>query len=94
MFLPSSLPDDELLGAIDDGRPTSAGTITRRERDVLLLIARGADSREIADNLAISVETVRTHVRHLLEKLGAHNRAHAIALAMQQSLIEPRPEAP
>jgi DNA-binding CsgD family transcriptional regulator len=87
VFLPSSLPQDELVELIDADEPQPDVAITRRERDVLKLIASGASSELIAEELSISVETVRTHVRNLLQKLGARNRAHAIALAMQQSLV-------
>ena len=63
-------------------------SLTRREQEVLSLIASGADREEIAHELTISVATVRTHVRNVLRKLGARNRAHAIALAVQHGLIE------
>jgi DNA-binding CsgD family transcriptional regulator len=68
--------------------------ITRREREVLTLIASGANSQQIAAELSISVPTVRTHTRNLLQKLGARNRAHAIALAMQHHWIDVPPLSP
>lgn len=94
VFLPSSLPEDELAALLDDASPQPDTLVTPRERDVLTLIANGANSREIADELEISAETVRTHVRNLLQKLGAQNRAHAIALAMRYSLVDLPPARP
>ncbi len=91
VFLPSALPDNELAALLDDEAPSVEGSITRREQEVLTLIATGADLAQIADELAISVGTVRTHTRNLLPKLGARNRAHAIALAMQHDLIRVPP---
>jgi DNA-binding NarL/FixJ family response regulator len=94
VFLPSALPDDELDAKVDASAPPRAGVITRREREVLTLIASGANSQQIATELSISVPTVRTHTRNLLHKLGARNRAHAIALAMQHNWIEVPPLTP
>ncbi len=52
-----------------------------RERDVLALLARGSRNREIADALFVSEATVKTHVRHILDKLHVRNRAEAAAYA-------------
>lgn len=88
VFLPAQWSLDELVEheAVPDEPLTRS--LTRREREVLSLIAAGADRQEIAAELTISGATVRTHVRNLLRKLGARNRAHAIALAMQHGLLE------
>jgi DNA-binding CsgD family transcriptional regulator len=69
---------------------------TRRELDILELIAHGLENHEIAERLGISTETVKTHVRHLLAKLGARNRAHAVTIAFGRRLIrwEPTDLAP
>jgi DNA-binding CsgD family transcriptional regulator len=54
--------------------------LTAREREILELIAGGASNKEIADSLVIAVGTVKTHVKHILAKLGAANRSQAIAV--------------
>jgi len=60
-------------------------TLSKREREVLALLARGATNREIATELKISGPTVKTHVRHVLEKLHLRNRAEAAAFAARNS---------
>ncbi|MGE5617594.1 MAG: LuxR C-terminal-related transcriptional regulator [Candidatus Woesearchaeota archaeon] len=88
VFAPAEWPDDELVDQADEANPAPPRVLSPREREVLRLIAAGADRQEIADELTISVATVRTHVRNILRKLNARNRAHAIALAMQHGLLE------
>jgi PAS domain S-box-containing protein len=58
------------------------GLLTKREREILGMVAMGRGSTWIAMELGVSASTVETHVRHCLEKLGARNRAHAIALGL------------
>jgi DNA-binding CsgD family transcriptional regulator len=53
--------------------------LTEREREVLRLLAVGATNAQIADELVVSVSTIKSHVRHILRKLGATNRAQAIS---------------
>ncbi|MHB1710598.1 MAG: response regulator transcription factor [Acidimicrobiales bacterium] len=65
-------------------------SLTSRERDVLRLFAQGAGTREIADDLCLSVETVRTYVKRLLEKLGVHSRLEAVAAVRKFQLLEER----
>jgi PAS domain S-box-containing protein len=70
--------------------PSRAGDIellTDREREVLNLVAMGMGSTWIASTLGVSPSTVETHVRHCLLKLGARNRAHAIALGVRRGEI-------
>lgn len=60
---------------------SAALPLTRREKDVLRLLAAGKTSGAIADTLSISAVTVRNHIQHILEKLGAHSRLQALAIA-------------
>ncbi|MER5261890.1 response regulator transcription factor [Actinosynnema sp. NPDC002837] len=64
--------------------------LSPRQREVLEMIAAGMTSVEIADALVVSVETVRTHVKGVLRRLGAKDRAHAITLAYRTGLFLPR----
>jgi PAS domain S-box-containing protein len=71
------------------GRATEGShPLTPREREVVTLIARGLTSEQIAEQLVVSGETVRTHARNALAALGARTRAHAVAIALQRGLIE------
>ncbi|HEX9118130.1 MAG TPA: LuxR C-terminal-related transcriptional regulator [Anaerolineae bacterium] len=62
--------------------------LSDREREVLRLIARGASNREIADQLVITLGTVKSHINHILGKLGARNRTEAVARARAFGLLE------
>ena len=62
-------------------------TLTRREREILKLIAEGFKSKEIADYLCISVHTVETHRSTLMKKLNLHNTAALVALAIEKGLV-------
>jgi DNA-binding NarL/FixJ family response regulator len=81
-----------LVRAIADGaRPvTEADRLTRREHEVLELITRGRSNKRIALELGISEKTVKTHVGHLLAKLGVSDRTQAALLAVQHGLVAPR----
>ena len=68
-----------------DAAPTQL--LTDREREVLTMVAMGMGSAWIAAALGVSPSTVETHVRHCLTKLGARNRAHAIALGLRAGEI-------
>jgi LuxR family maltose regulon positive regulatory protein len=66
---------------------TLGASLTRREQEVLRLLAAGASNREIAQTLVISLPTVKKHVSNLLSKLGASSRTQAIAQARTLSLL-------
>jgi DNA-binding CsgD family transcriptional regulator len=65
-------------------------TPSPREMEVLALIADGRSNAQIAEQLSITPETVKTHVDHLMRKLRAHNRAHAVGIAARNGLLDPR----
>jgi DNA-binding NarL/FixJ family response regulator len=62
--------------------------LSAREIDVLRLIASGNANKEIACQLSITEETVKSHVTHILAKLGANDRTHAVTLALKRGIIE------
>jgi two-component system NarL family response regulator len=62
-------------------------TLTGREIEVLQLVARGQTSREIGDGLYISENTVKNHIRNILDKLGLHSRNEAVLFAIRENLI-------
>ena len=63
--------------------------LSQREREVLVLVARGLTNREIAEKLVISEATARNHVSHILEKLGLSRRSEAAAFAARMGLLSP-----
>ena len=70
--------------------PRPAGRTSRlspREREVMHLMAEGLTAERVGARIDVSVETVRTHVRNAIRKLGARNRVHAIALALERGEI-------
>jgi len=62
--------------------------LTVREIEVLLQVSGGNRNREIAEHLAISEETVKVHVKHIMEKLGASDRTAAVAIAVRRGIIQ------
>lgn len=68
------------------GLPPAVG-LSRREMEVLSCLSQGMTSAQIASDLFITENTVKTHVRHILEKLEASNRAEAVSRAIQLGLI-------
>ncbi len=77
---------DELATAQKGARGTE--TLTERELEILQLLAFGYTNREIAGRLFISADTVKTHLEHVYQKLGASDRTAAVAEAMRRQLIE------
>jgi DNA-binding NarL/FixJ family response regulator len=65
-----------------------APKLTEREMEVLRLVARGMNNRDIAKELFISENTVKNHVRNILEKLQIHSRMEAVMIAVREKLIE------
>ena len=76
---------DNLVGALPP--QAERASLSRRELEVLELVACGKTNAEIANDLFIAQRTAATHVEHILSKLGAANRAHAAALGVQFHLI-------
>lgn len=85
--IPASMLQD-LARHLDRRRSRPAEELTTREREVLLLLARGTSTDGIAKALALSAHTVRTHVRSILHKLNAHSRLQAVSTARQLELID------
>jgi DNA-binding NarL/FixJ family response regulator len=67
--------------------PRRSGLLTARERQVLRLVARGRSNKQIARDLAITERTIKFHMTSIFNKLGADNRAQAIAIAAQRGLL-------
>jgi DNA-binding NarL/FixJ family response regulator len=63
-------------------------SLTERELDVLRHIAGGNRNRDIAERLFISEETVKVHIRHIMEKLGAADRTQAVAIAVRRGIVQ------
>jgi DNA-binding NarL/FixJ family response regulator len=62
--------------------------LSARELEVLGLVARGNANKEIAVRLAIAEETVKSHIRRILDKLGANDRTHAVTIALERGIID------
>jgi DNA-binding NarL/FixJ family response regulator len=83
-----------LLKALVTSQPPKADylpPLTRRERDVLSMLADGSDARAISKQLGISVNTCRGYVRSLLLKLGAHSQLEAVVIATNHGLVSVGP---
>jgi DNA-binding NarL/FixJ family response regulator len=79
--------DPALMPAFLTGRDRD-DMLTSREREILQLLADGMSNNDVAAKLFISQETVKSHVRHILAKLEADTRTHAVAIALRESIID------
>jgi DNA-binding NarL/FixJ family response regulator len=66
----------------------SRNKLTKRQREILQLLANGESTTVAARELDLSEETIKTHTKNALARLGARNRTHAVAIALRESLIE------
>jgi DNA-binding NarL/FixJ family response regulator len=74
---------DAAVAAMLAPRPSRAGVLTEREREILDRLATGLTGEEVAVELFLSPETIRTHLRNAMRKLGARTRVHAVAQAVR-----------
>ena len=70
-----------------NGKVTLPNDLTKREQEVLALVASGKSNQEVADDLFISIKTVDTHKNHILDKLGLKNTAELVRYAIKNNLI-------
>jgi DNA-binding NarL/FixJ family response regulator len=88
-YLHASVTMPVLKRVAHDARSVgSRRELTPRERQILEALAEGRSNKLIAQQLSLSEETVKSHLRSLYEKLGAEDRAHAVSIALRQRLIE------
>lgn len=85
---------DNTENTVQGAQGPLAVTLTRRENDVLRLMAEGRSTGQIAEQLVVQTSTVKTHVYHLLRKLGVNDRAQAVALAYRRGLVSAQPRFP
>jgi DNA-binding NarL/FixJ family response regulator len=99
-YVAKSSPTEALAQAVDAAadaekfvdpaarKRAGVGAITKRQREILQHYADGLSTRTVAKRLGLSTETVRTHTKAALARLGARDRVHAVAIGLRNSLIE------
>ena len=80
--------DPALMAALTATRGGNTDVLTAREREILQLLADGMSNADVAAQLFISQETVKSHVRHILTKLEADTRTQAVAIALRDAMID------
>ena len=76
-----------LRALMQGGNETPPSVLSEREMEILDMLALGQTTQQIANGLFLSENTIKTHVRHILEKLGATNRTEAVSKAMQMGIL-------
>ncbi|MFE4971527.1 response regulator [Kitasatospora sp. NPDC056651] len=89
VLFPAALRRMVAARPLDSAEALPRAGLTGREEGVLRLMATGLSNPEIAQSLAVSLETVKTHVGNVLAKLGAQNRTHAVVIAYESGLVVP-----
>jgi DNA-binding NarL/FixJ family response regulator len=103
-YILKNMPPQELIGVVRQvhagkkrippevaarlAEHVSDEALTEREKDVLKHVAGGNRNRDIAQRLFISEETVKVHVKHIMEKLGANDRTEAVTIALRRGIID------
>ena len=103
-YILKNMPPQELAGAVRQvhagkkrippevaallAEHVSDEALTEREKDVLKHVAGGNRNRDIAEQLFISEDTVKVHVKHIMEKLGANDRTEAVTIALRRGIID------
>ncbi|KUL23075.1 response regulator [Actinoplanes awajinensis] len=88
LLFPAAIKKLAAAYARPDGGPAEAG-LTAREAEVLTLMADGLSNVEIAGRLVLGVETIKTHVRNVLAKLGVRDRTQAVVVAYRKGFVRP-----
>jgi DNA-binding NarL/FixJ family response regulator len=72
---------------LGEGEGPKAAPLSKREREILQKVADGSTTRQVATELGISPHTVKTHLERIFEKLGANDRAQAVAIAIRTGIV-------